>query len=296
MLLDEAIEILNLMPGQKVIDATLGLGGHTKEILKRIQPGGTLLAMDKDAETLKKVMSELKQENAPIHGVHRDYRHLRASMEEMGWPGVDAILLDAGVSSIHLDDPERGFSIKKDGPLDMRMDRTQRLKASDIVNTWDESEIADLIYMNGEERYSRRIAKAIVHDRENKPFERTQELSDLICRVVGKFYKKQKIHPATRTFQALRIIVNDELEALKEFLDQSVSCLNKQGRLVIISFHSLEDRMVKNHFRALAKNHGGGGAPCIRILTKKPVGPSHIEIERNLRSRSAKLRALERVA
>lgn len=290
------MELLNIRAGIKVIDATLGLGGHTREILKRIKPGGSMLVIDKDKESLNQVLDTLGGENAQIEGVHSDYRNLSSIMQEKGWESADAILLDAGVSSVHLDKAERGFAIKEDGPLDMRMDRSQALSAFHIVNEWSEEELSEILKNYGEERFAKRISKAIVQDRERKPFERTKELSDMICRVVGRFYRKQRIHPATRSFQAIRMAVNDELDALQSFLDQAIPSLNENGRLGIISFHSLEDRIVKHHFKSVEKNHGGGGAPCVKILTKKPVSPSLIEIEENPRARSAKLRVVEKTS
>ncbi|MDP3980159.1 MAG: 16S rRNA (cytosine(1402)-N(4))-methyltransferase RsmH, partial [Chlamydiota bacterium] len=220
-------------------------------------------------------------------------------MHQSQWQDADAMVLDAGVSSPQFDQAERGFSFHQDGPLDMRMDPSQSLKASDILNEWSEEAIADVFKQYGQERHYKRLTRAIVHDRTEKPFESTLQLEGLIFRVIGKYYRNQKIHPATRAFQALRICVNDELASLGEFLEDAVQCLKQGGRIAVISFHSLEDRLVKHTFKKYAmhaqQSFGGRGAPCLKILTKKPVSPSLKEIGENPRSRSGKLRAVERI-
>ena len=299
VLLEEVVRMLSLRPGMKVVDATAGLGGHAKAIGERIKPGGELLLIDKDLESLEKTKEFLQKRGDTVKAVHSDYRHIKDLMRDHGWNHADAILLDAGVSSTQLDDPERGFSFNQDGPLDMRMDRSQFLKASDILNHWSEEEIDEALALYGEERYHRRLARAICRQRQEEPFETISQLNKLIRRVLGGLYRNQKIHPATRSFQALRICVNDEQEALKEFLEQAIQSLSHHGRIAAISFHSLEDRLVKHTFRKYAKKNKnldwGGGAPCLEILTRKPVSPSQEEIRLNKRSRSAKLRVAERI-
>lgn len=283
-----------------MIDATLGLGGHSLEILKKIGPKGKLMAFDQDERNLKEAKKRLKKYEKQVTFIHDNFEHL-AEFASTHHFQPDAILLDLGLSSPHIDDPERGFSFQKEGPLDMRYDRRQKLTAEKVVNTYNEEDLADILYQFGEERRSRVIAKKIVHVRKKKPITSTLQLVRVIASTIKT---KQKIHPATRTFQALRIYVNRELEVLEKALEDSLSLLKKGGRLVVISYHSLEDRIVKNFFRDQTRN-------CIcpkelpicqcnfekklYILTRKPIIPAGIEVSHNPRSRSAKLRAAERL-
>ena len=282
VLLDEVIQFLNPKPGGRFIDATLGGGGHTRAILERTAPDGIVLGIDQDESALSSAKAMLESFGSRVAFVHSNFRALRTIAEESGFMECDGVLADLGISSMMVDDPTRGFSFMHEGPLDMRMDRTQRLTAADLLNTYSEKEIADIIYIYGEERRSRPIARSIVRLR---PLQRTTDLVRAIERVSGR-PRYGQIHPATRTFQALRIYVNDELKSLEEFLDSSMIVVRSGGRVVVITFHSLEDRIVKQQFRA-SRVSG-------RVMTKKVVRPSDEEVRRNPRARSAKLRAWER--
>jgi 16S rRNA (cytosine1402-N4)-methyltransferase len=301
VLLAETLDLLNLRKGMNVVDCTLGLGGHSLEILKQIGPKGRLLAFDQDAENLERSKKRLSKYLKQITFVHSNFENLKAEIERTGFPTPDAILFDFGLSSPHVDDPERGFSFHKDGPLDMRFDRTQRLTAEKIVNTYTEEKLSNLIHEYGEERRARLIAKRIIHHRRLMPFKTTKEFSDFLISTLGW---KEKNHPATRTFQALRIAVNRELETMETALHQAVEVLKPKGRVVAIAYHSLEDRIVKNVFRYYTQE-------CIcpkylpvcqcnfkkklYLLTKKPIIPSDSEVQSNPRARSAKLRGAERI-
>ena len=282
VLLDEVIQFLNPKPGGRFIDATLGGGGHTRAILERTAPDGIVLGIDQDESALSSAKAMLESFGSRVAFVHSNFRAVRTIAEESGFMECDGVLADLGISSMMVDDPTRGFSFMHEGPLDMRMDRTQRLTAADVLNTYSEKEIADIIYTYGEERRSRPIARSIVRLR---PLQRTTDLVGAIERVSGR-PRYGQIHPATRTFQALRIYVNDELKSLEEFLDSSMIVVRSGGRVVVITFHSLEDRIVKQQFRA-SRVSG-------RVMTKKVVRPSDEEVRRNPRARSAKLRAWER--
>jgi 16S rRNA (cytosine1402-N4)-methyltransferase len=270
--------------GGAYIDATVGAGGHARGILERSAPDGRLLGIDQDMQALRVAREALADYGTRVALVHGSFAQLAALARQNGFCPADGILLDAGVSSMQLSAPERGFSWMFTGPLDMRMDpATMETTAADLVNTLPEAELADILYRYGEERMSRRIARAIVRAR---PLHTTTELADLIARTVGR---RGRIHPATRSFQALRLVINNEMEALAEGLRQGVQMLAPGGRLVLISFHSLEDRLAKHYFRQEAQ------APsAVRLLTRKPMRPSLAEQERNPRSRSAKLRAVEK--
>src|SRR5262245_46266871 len=259
VLLDEVIRFLDPAPGGRFIDATLGAGGHTRAILDRTGPDGAVLAIDQDESALSSAKATLESFGSRVVFVHSNFRAVQAIAEAHGFSPCDGVLADIGISSMMVDDPSRGFSFMREGPLDMRMDRSQRLTAADVVNQYSEKEIADILYQYGEERRSRPIARSIVHLR---PLTRTTDLVRAIERVSGS-PRYGQIHPATRTFQALRIFVNDELKSLESFLDASMGLIRSGGRLVVITFHSLEDRIVKNKFRA----------PAVpgRTLTKKVV-------------------------
>jgi 16S rRNA (cytosine1402-N4)-methyltransferase len=282
VLLAETMELLAVKSGGLYVDGTLGLGGHAVEILARSAPAGRLLGVDRDAETLERAREALARFGARARLVHADYRELPALL---AGETVDGILLDLGVSSVQLDTPERGFSFRADGPLDMRMDRSGGETAADVVRDTGERDLADLIYRYGEERASRRIARAIVDARRRERITTTAALAAVVRRAVR--HSRPGLDPATRTFQALRIHVNRELEGLERTLEALASCLAAGGRLAVIAFHSLEDRAVKHTFRELAK----GG---FRVLTRKPVRPTEAEERENPRSRSARLRALVR--
>ena len=282
VLLDEVIQFLDPKPGGRFIDATLGAGGHTRVILDRTSPDGQVAAIDQDESALSSAREMLESFGSRLVCVHGNFREVRAIAEAHGFTGCDGVLADVGMSSMMVDDPSRGFSFMREGPLDMRMDRSQPLTAAGVVNNYSEKEIADILYMYGEERRSRPIARSIVRSR---PLNLTTDLVAAIQRVTGD-PRYGQIHPATRTFQALRIYVNDELKSLETFLDSSLDVVRPGGRVVVIAFHSLEDRIVKQKFRASA-------VPG-RVLTKKVVMAVEEEVRRNPRARSAKLRAWER--
>ena len=282
VLKNEVMQYLDPRPGARFIDATLGAGGHTREILERTGPGGQVLAIDQDESALSNAKAMLESFGSRVIFVHSNFRAVGKIADEYGFLNCDGVLADIGISSMMVDDPSRGFSFMREGPLDMRMDRTQALTAADVVNTYSEKEIADLIYTLGEERRSRPIARSIVRSR---PLQQTTDLVRAIERVSGG-PRYGQIHPATRTFQALRIYVNDELQSLKDFLESSMTVVRSGGRVVVISFHSLEDRIVKQKFRAST-------APG-RVLTKKVITATDEEVRSNPRARSAKLRAWEK--
>jgi 16S rRNA (cytosine1402-N4)-methyltransferase len=282
VLLDEVIRFLEPQRGGRFIDATLGAGGHTRAILERTAPDGSVLAIDQDESALEKARETLAEFGARVIFVHSNFREIASVAEASGFAGADGVLADIGLSSMMVDDASRGFSFMREGPLDMRMDRNQELTAADVVNTYSEKEIADILYNFGEERRSRAIARSIARAR---PLKLTTDLVRAVERVMGGPRHRQ-IHPATRTFQALRIFVNDELKSLERFVDSAMTVVRSGGRVVVITFHSLEDRIVKQRFRT--------PAVAGRALTKKVVIGSEDEVRRNPRARSAKLRAWEK--
>jgi 16S rRNA (cytosine1402-N4)-methyltransferase len=289
VLLEEVLEYLNVRPGGVIVDATLGLAGHSSAIAKRLGGRGKLICFDRDPEAmaaakvrLDEVKAELGDEMPELVLVAKAFSEAASEIE----PGsLDGLLADFGVSSLQLDEAHRGFSFRTDGPLDMRMDTRDGETAEQVVNQEDENELADLIYEFGEERRSRRIARAIVRAR---PITTTAELAQIVSAAAPSM-KGDKIHPATRTFQALRIRVNNELGEIQTLLKSAGSLLKPGGRLVLISFHSLEDRLVKDAFRE------AGQAKILKVLTKKPVVAVEQEQLRNPRSRSAKMRAAEKI-
>jgi 16S rRNA (cytosine1402-N4)-methyltransferase len=287
VLLNEAIEFLVVKPGGIYVDATVGLGGHSFELAKRLGPRGRLIGLDKDPKALELARERLRppagmEDTWPeVRLLHSSFAEVAGLVEEQS---ADGLLADLGLSSLQLADAERGFSFQAEGALDMRMDPRSELTAEQVVNQFDESNLADLIYEYGEERRSRRIARAIVRSR---PIHTAKQLAEVVA-AASRPMKGDRIHPATRTFQALRIFVNRELEDLRALLESAPRVLRPGGRLVVISFHSLEDRIVKDALREGARQGG------YRLLTKKPVTAGGEEIGRNPRSRSAKLRAAER--
>lgn len=289
VLLDEVLGYLDLRPRCAVLDATLGGAGHAKEILKRITPGGTLIGIDADPAAIDIARENLKSFEGSFKLLNGNFRYLDELLAEESGIKFDAELFDLGISSYQMDDGRRGFSIRYDASLDMRMDTRLAVTARDLVNALKEDELADIIARFGEERFFRRVARKVAEARAKKPIETTGELASIIHRAVGSRYGRSRIDPATRTFQALRIAVNDELPAIEEGIRKAVSMLKSGGRICVISFHSLEDRIVKNMFRDFARDG------LVKILTKKPVRPGRDEAARNARSRSAKLRAAERV-
>ncbi len=300
VLLDEVLKGLNLHPGQRYIDGTLGAGGHAEAILQAIAPDGQVLGLDADPVALNSARQRLAPYNDRVHLVNANFSQLATIAHSYDFVPVHGILLDLGLSSMQLGDAERGFSFQNEGPLDMRYDPSGPITAADLVNNLSQSELADLLYRFGEERRSRSIARAIVAAR---PVRSTRELADLVARAVGG-RRGARIHPATRTFQALRIAVNDELETLSSALSEATTILVPGGRLAVISFHSLEDRIVKNFFVQESKDCicppeqlicTCGHRATLRIITRKPIIASSDEISVNPRARSAKLRVAERM-
>ena len=299
----EMLAGLHVRPGAWTIDGTLGGGGHAAAILERSGPDGRVLALDADPAAIRRVGDVLADAVAAgrLVLVQTEFERLEQVAAENGFLPVDGVLLDLGVSSFQLETAERGFSFQLGGPLDMRFDPEQGLDAAEIVNSWDEGELADLIYRFGEEQQSRRIARYLVRHR---PFHTTIELAQAVERAVGG-RRDSRIHPATRTFQALRIAVNRELQQLQAVLPQALGVLRPGGRLVVISFHSLEDRIVKQWMQQEARQYvpdptslygGYERQPTLRVVTRKPVEADDEELVRNPRSRSAKLRVAEKLS
>jgi 16S rRNA (cytosine1402-N4)-methyltransferase len=279
VLVEEVLHWLDPQPGQVWVDGTLGAGGHSRRLAERVGPTGRIYSLDRDRAAVEKATQQLAE--LPITPLWANYRDLAAVLDDVGVQQVDGVLLDIGLSSDQLADAERGFSFAADGPLDLRFDVSEGRPAVDLVNHKGEQELADLIYKYGEERHSRRIARLIVERRRDRPFVNAAELADVVRKAVPHSPDSRRIDPATRTFQALRIAVNDELGALETFLRDAPTRVRPGGRVGIISFHSLEDRIVKEAFR---------DDPRWTPLTKKPVVATDRETAENPRSRSAKLR------
>lgn len=303
VLKNEVLEWLNPQPNQNFIDCTLGGGGHTLEILKRVEPNGKVLGIDLDNEAIENVRTKTKSNNLAL--VQDNFRNLTKIYNQyFNSLPIHGVLLDLGVSSPQFDNPERGFSFKETGPLDMNFNQSAELKASEIINQWSERELERIFKDYGEERFAKKIARAIIKAREIEKITTTKQLAEIVRQSIPLKFQSKKIHPATKVFQALRIAVNDELENLRQVLPQIVQLLEKGGRVAVISFHSLEDRIVKQFFVQESKE-----CTCppifpvcrcdkksnLKILTKKPIVASTEEIESNPRSRSAKLRVAERV-
>lgn len=304
VLLDECIKYLDIKPDGIYVDGTLGLGGHSSEIAKRLGEGGRLIAIDRDLASIERASARLAPWADRVTIVHGNFRDVAAILDEQGVPAVDGMLFDLGVSSPQLDDGQRGFSYMQDAPLDMRMDPSDNVDAWFIVNRWPEEKIARILHDYGDERYAKRIAAAIVARRQEKEIETTLELVDVIKSAMPAPALREKQHPAKRSFQAIRIAVNDELSAVSQMMETAPDRLKPGGRLCVISFHSLEDRIIKN---AIHERENGCTCPreapvctcgfvqTLRSVTRKPITPTGEEIELNPRSRSAKLRVAERV-
>ena len=301
---DEVLRYLAPRPGGMYVDGTLGGAGHARQILEASSPDGILVGFDRDPAALKVATERLAEFGGRVRLVNRNFAELAGSLAEMGITGIDGLLLDLGVSSHQLDTAERGFSFQQDAPLDMRMDTTAGETAADLVNGLPERELERIIREYGEERWARRIAKFIVTARAAAPIETTLQLVDVIKGAVPRGAWDERLHPATRTFQGLRIAVNEELSSLEKGLAGAVRLLKKGGRAVVISFHSLEDRIVKTSFRAFA--HGCtcpksiprcvcGKVPQLKVITGKPIMAGDAEVTMNPRSRSARLRAAEKI-
>jgi 16S rRNA (cytosine1402-N4)-methyltransferase len=293
VLLAEVIAYLKCEPGRIYVDATVGRGGHSWEILQRSSPTGKLIGLDWDERALDQARKNLEAFGDRVELRPENFRNLGKVLDAMAIRTVDGILADLGLSSEQLEDRERGFSFRWEAPLDMRMSRETMRRAEDFLRDLSVEEIAAILRDYGEERWAGRIARAIARRRELGPIRSTTELVETIVRSAP--FRRGKIHPATRSFQALRIAVNDELGNLHQFLRGCEDRLNPGGRLGVISYHSLEDRIVKNQFRRWARREGGG-PPSFRILTPKPVTPSRAEVVSNPRARSAKLRVIEKLS
>lgn len=304
VLLRECIEALNIKPDGIYVDCTAGGGGHSLEIVKRLTAGGRLIAIDRDEDALRAAGARLADYADRVTFVHSNYAMLQSVLADLGIPKADGVLADLGVSSYQLDTAERGFSYMQAAPLDMRMDREQPLSARDVVNTYSEEELRRILYDYGEEKFARNIAANIVKRRSERPIETTLELAELVKGSMPKAAREGGHHPAKRTFQAIRIEVNAELSSIPPALDAAVHALNPGGRVAVITFHSLEDRLVKQKFAALSSGCTCprefpvcvcGKKPVVRVITKKPVTAGEDELEVNPRSRSAKLRVAEKI-
>ena len=303
VLLWECIDALNLRPDGVYLDGTLGGAGHSLEICRNLTTG-RLIGVDRDPVALEAAAKRLQSHLGKVTLVHDNFENIAAILGNLGLSGIDGILLDLGVSSPQLDDGARGFSYMADAPLDMRMDRSQALTAYDVVNNWSRAELKKILFEYGEERYAPQIAAAIDRVRQDHPIETTLELVDVIRAAMPDRALREKQHPAKRSFQAIRIAVNDELGAVSRVMLDAVGCLAPGGRLAVITFHSLEDRIVKNAMAEAAKGCTCppgfpvcvcGNKPKIKILTKKPIIATREEVEENPRARSAKLRVAEKL-
>lgn len=302
VLLNETIDGLNIKPDGIYVDGTLGGGGHAYEVCRRLGEKGSIVGIDQDAAAIEAASARLKGFGEKVTIVRSNYCDMKSKLHELGIDKVDGIVLDLGVSSYQLDTAERGFSYREDAPLDMRMDTRQKMTARDIVNDYTEADLYRVIRDYGEDKFAKNIAKHIVQARAVKPVETTAELSEIIRASIPMKFQKKSGHPAKRTFQAIRIELNRELDVLRDSLDDMINLLNPGGRFCIITFHSLEDRIVKSAFR---KNENPCTCPpdfpvCVcgkkskgSIITKKPILPSEEELEYNSRSKSAKLRIFE---
>lgn len=303
VLLNECIENLNIKEDGVYVDCTMGGAGHSKEIVKRLSDKGLFIGFDQDKNAIATAKERLSEYSDRVKFVHSNFENIKEELEKLGVDKIDGVLADLGVSSHQLDEADRGFSYMHDAPLDMRMDIRQSFSAYDVVNTYSEEDLARIIRDYGEDNWAKRIAKFIVEERQNKPIENTGELVEVIKKAIPKKARIDGPHPAKRTFQAIRIEVNNELGVINKMIRDAVSMMNKGGRVCIITFHSLEDRIVKNEFKELSLS-------CIcppslpicqcdkvsevKVITRKPILPSDEEIEMNPRARSAKLRVAEK--
>lgn len=292
VLVQEVLAYLQPRPGGVYLDCTVGGGGHAEAILQEAGETGRLVGLDRDPEALVVAAERLRPFGARVRLVHGDYRELSHLASVLNLTEVSGVLFDLGVSSLQLNDPSRGFSLTLEGPLDMRMDRSRGgPTARELLHQLSAEDLTEIIRRYGEERWARRIAGRIVEERKRRPLTTTRELAEVVAAVIPRRFWPRRIHPATRTFQALRIVVNQELEGLAGALEAAARLLRPEGRICVIAFHSLEDRVVKHLFRRLA---APGAIPGLRILTPRPITPRPAEVMQNPRSRSAKLRAAER--
>lgn len=283
----EALELLAPSPGKVIVDCTVGAGGHARALIQKLLPGGKLIALDCNDKMLELARKNLSEFGEQVCFFQANFADLSVVLSQAGQEEVDGVIFDLGVASDELDDPTLGLSFQVDGPLDMRLSRSVRLTAYEVVNTFSEAKLAEIFWELGEERHARRIARRIVQERAKGPIRSTTQLANIIYDAVGG--RREKIHPATRCFLALRLFVNDELEVLKRGLNAVPTHLRPGGRVVVISFHSLEDRIVKNTYKEWEKQG------VVQILTRKVMRPCAEEVARNPRSRSAKMRAAERM-
>ena len=302
VLLQECIDALNIRPDGIYLDGTLGGAGHSSQIARRLTEGGRLIGVDRDRTALAAAKERLAPYADRVTLVHSNFAEIDAILDSLGIPAVNGMLFDLGVSSPQLDDASRGFSYMADAPLDMRMDKDDALTAGEVVNTWPQGELRRILYDYGEERYAPQIAAAICRAREKAPVETTLELVDIIRSAMPAQALREKQHPAKRSFQAIRIAVNDELGAVSRMMQAAVGRLNPGGRLAVITFHSLEDRIVKSEMQQAARGCTCppefpvcvcGKKPLVKLVTRKPIVSGPAELEENPRARSAKLRVAE---
>ncbi|MBE6970683.1 MAG: 16S rRNA (cytosine(1402)-N(4))-methyltransferase RsmH [Ruminococcaceae bacterium] len=304
VLLDECLDALAIKPDGIYLDGTLGRAGHSLEIVKRLSAGGRLIGVDRDETALEAARQRLSEYMDRVSLVHSNFSRIHEVLDGLGIDKIDGMLFDLGVSSPQLDDAQRGFSYMQDAPLDMRMDRTASLTAWDVVNGWSYEDLRRILFEYGEERYAPVIAKHIVREREAQPIETTLQLTELIKRAMPPAALREKQHPAKRSFQAIRIAVNGELDELEPMMDAAAERLNRGGRLAVITFHSLEDRLIKKTMQRLATGCTCppefpvcvcGKQPKMKLITRKPIVSTAAELEYNHRARSAKLRVAEKV-
>ena len=291
VLKQEAVDALRLQAHAVYVDCTVGGGGHAEAILEATAPDGSLIGIDRDGEAIQRAGERLKRYGTRVRLFHENFKNLGTLLRAQGVRSVDGILMDLGMSTLQLADSERGFSFQKDGPLDMRMDRRSPVTAAALVNSLPERQLAQILFEYGEERWANRIARAVTEARKKKPIRSIGKFASLVRRAIPRAAQSRRLNPATKTFQALRIAVNQELDPLAGALSDAVALLNPGGRLCVIAFHSLEDRIVKRTFKALTRAE----AARVRLVTKRPIVPGREEIRMNPRSRSAKLRVVERV-
>ncbi|MBQ8526483.1 MAG: 16S rRNA (cytosine(1402)-N(4))-methyltransferase RsmH [Clostridia bacterium] len=303
VLLEEATDALNIKKDGIYVDGTMGGGGHSLRIVSRLSSEGLLIGIDRDMQAIEASKKRLEG-YSNVRFVHDNFHNISRILEAEGISGIDGMTVDLGVSSYQLDTAERGFSYMEDAPLDMRMNREDKLSAYEVVNTYSEQELARIMFEYGEEKFSKKIARLIVQQRAHKPVETTLELVEIIKKAIPEKFRQKGSHPAKRVFQAIRIEVNAELDPLNDAIEDMFSCLNTGGRLSIITFHSLEDRIVKNKFRSLATGCTCppefpicvcGKKPRGKVITTKPILPGEKECEENKRAKSAKLRVIEKL-
>ena len=291
VMLNEVLQYLNLSPGKTIVDATIGTGGHSQAILEQIMPGGKIIGIDRDEESLSVCRERLSKYGSACEFVQGNFVDIDSILGNLNIKKIDGVLFDLGISSFQLGDPHRGFSFQNEGPLDMRLDRSSYISAYDLVNNLNEDEISTLLWNFGQERWHNRIANLLVKERERQPISTTSQLANIVIRSIPNRYRHRyyRIHPATRTFQAVRIAVNRELEILESAIDKAIELLDEKGRICVISFHSLEDRAAKLSFRRAALEGK------IDIITPKPLVPAQSEVHANPASRSSKLRVAQRI-